>query len=133
MTDAQMTEFLDGVVGAVEANSFETLSLWRECHQELKMPWVDRGSGLMEIVGTVGDRPVCISLLTSVVDGQKILFYDPTSQVVDHAMIDEWLVKNLPRTAFYGERPNRTDAMNFHNVLHTARRSALSQNEGDRK
>jgi hypothetical protein len=44
---------------------------------------------------------------------------EPISQVVDHAMIDEWLVKNIPPSAMRegSQYPNKVDAMNFHNVF----------------
>lgn len=116
--DQELTEFLDGVIGVVEANSFETLSLWRECTEELKKTWVDNNRGYWQVVGKLNKMPVCITLQTSVVDGHKILFYHPTSQVVDYRKIDKWLNRNMPKTAFRSNGYlNRTNAMNFYNVM----------------
>lgn len=117
MADTEMTEFLSGVVGVVEANSFERLCLWQEHHT--RRLWLDRNDGLLETVGHLDGMPVCLSLLTSKIDGHKVLFIDATSQVVDHRMIDKWLAETLPKTAFKngGEYVNKTDAMNFHNVF----------------
>lgn len=118
MPDKQMTEFLSGVVGAVEANSFERLSLWEDYHDRRRVSWQQDAAGLLETIGFLDDRPICLSLVTAVVDGRKILFYDATSQVVDHVAIDRWLAEVLPDTA---RRPNGTvikeNAMNFHNAL----------------
>lgn len=110
-------EYLEGITGVVEANSFENLCLW-EKHQD-KKTWLSSGTGFGATVGHLDGRPVCVSFFKATINGHKILFIDPTSEVVDHKMIQEWLVKNLPRTAFRGESDliNKTDAMNFHNVF----------------
>lgn len=115
--ETQLAAFLCDVMGAVEANSYETLCLWEECHKHLGKSWLQNNCGLMEQIGTIDDKPVCLSLFTNVVDGHKVLFFDATSQVVDHRMVDAWLVANLPPSAFHGDRVNRTDAMNFHNLF----------------
>lgn len=116
--DREMTEFLHGVVGVVEANSYEKMCLWQE-HQA-RGSWRERTDGLCQVVGTIDDRPVCVSLFTAEVDGHKILFVDPTSQVVDHAMIEKWLLDTLPASARQQHNANylnKVDAMNFHNVF----------------
>lgn len=122
--DDEIARFLEGVVGCVEANSFEKHSLWKENHYladdaRHKREWKDNNSGYGITIGCVDDRPVHLSLRIATIDGQKILFYYATSQVVDHKMIREWLEVNLPDTA-KGNYPggyNNTDATNFHNVF----------------
>lgn len=110
----EMKAFLEGVVGVVEANSYESMCLWQEhTKRHGKESWVSNLSGFLEIVGHLNDKPVCISLFTTVVNGQKLLFWHATSTVVDHDIIRKWFEKNLTPEA-YG---NTTDAMNFHNVL----------------
>lgn len=120
MPNQEMSEFLKGVAGVVEANSYEILCLWRE-HQERKGTWTQRNDGLGETVGHVDDMPVHISLTTAEIDGQKILFIEATSAMVDHRMVTTWLEENLPTSAFRNGDPrqgvNKTDAMNFHIVL----------------
>lgn len=121
----EMADFLAGVVGAVEANSYEQMCIWQDYHKEHGMSWNARAQGFLETVGHVGDMPVCISLQTVEIDGHKILFYEATSQVVDYRLVEAWLEKTLPDTARDEGRNgylNRTDAMNFHNVMHSARR-----------
>lgn len=116
MTDKHMTEFLEGVIGVIEANSFEKLCLWQE--RGSKAAWKENPAGYSEVIGYLDDMPVCISLFTITVDGHKLLFFDPTSQVVDHRMIDQWLEENLPKSAFKTDGwINKTNAMNFHNVF----------------
>lgn len=122
--DDEIVRFLEGVVGCVEANSFEKHSLWKENHYladdaRHKREWKDSNSGYGIIIGYVDERPIHLSLRIATIDGQKILFYYATSQVVDHEMIREWLKVNLPDTA-KGDYPggyNHTDATNFHNVF----------------
>lgn len=122
--DDEIVSYLECVVGCVEANSFEKHCLWKENHYledaaRHKREWKDTGHGLGVTIGYVDERPVHLSLSTSVIDGQKILFYYATSTVVDHEMIREWLKVNLPETA-KGNYPggyNHTDATNFHSVF----------------
>ena len=122
---AEMDKFLHGIVGVVEANSFESLCLWQENREARGQAWVSGGSGLMVQVGSVmsGDEelPVCMSLLVNEVAGHRILFVDVTSRGVDHKMVRSWLEANCPPSAFDDGDPrkrlNLTDAMNFPNVL----------------
>ena len=117
--DEQMAEFLSGVVGVVEATSFEKHMLWAENGRKpVPRTWQENLSGLGETVGTVGSLPVCVSLSTALVDGRKLLFVDAVSRVVDHEMVDDWLRATLPRCAFREDGYlNRVDATNFHNVF----------------
>jgi hypothetical protein len=119
--DNELAKFLDGVIGVVDANSYESMCLYMENDREQKRPWKQNSSGLLETVGIVDGRPVCLSLLTNEVDGHKLLFIEATSQIVDWKMIEEWLQRSMPVTCFDGNDPrrrlNRTNAMNFHNVL----------------
>lgn len=119
--------YLEGVVGVVEANSFESMCLWQRW-QEMGKSWVSTGHGYLATVGHLGDMPVCISILTATVDGEKILFIDPTSQVVDYRMVEEWLKTHVVTALRDDGYLNRADAMNFSNVL--GRRAALATTEG---
>jgi hypothetical protein len=117
--DEDLKKLFEGVVGVVEANSFESLCLWQKYHKERGLSWEDSTGGPLVTIGRCDDRPVCISLFVNVIDGHRVLFMEPTSLVVDHQMIDNWLFQNLPITARKndGKYLNKVDAMNFHNVL----------------
>ncbi len=153
MVSDQIKEYLEGVVGVVEANSFEYHSLWErfatdasrhgrngsrtfEYHSlwerfatdasrhgrngSRTFEWNGNSSGYGCTVGHLDGRPVAISLLTSTVDGNKLLFWYATSVVVDYDMIDKWLNENLPESAFQVNMPrllNKTDATNFINII----------------
>lgn len=122
--DDELVKFMEGVVGVVEANSFEQHCLWKENHfleddARHKREWKDNTSGMGETIGYVDGRPVAISLRTAIIDGHKIMFYYATSNVIDHKMICEWLLLNLPDTAKVSGPAgyNTTDATNFHNIF----------------
>lgn len=117
-----VVEYLKGVIGVVDANSFENMSLWQQNQiRDNQRTWEESRSGYLVTVGQMGDRPVCLSISYATIDGHKILFIDACSEVVDYAMVEEWLKKYLPETAwterFSGKYINRTNAMNFHNVF----------------
>lgn len=116
--EEHLTKFFEGVVGVVEANSFERMMLWKENQDIGKRTWVENNSGYGVTVGEVAGDPVFLSVLTAQVDGHKLLFIDPTSQVVDHRLVRKWLDKNLPQSAFRADGLlNITDAMNFANIF----------------
>jgi hypothetical protein len=119
MCDLEMDKLLDGVVGVVEANTFEKHTLWKENRESSRAKkWEPSGWGLGQCVGTIASHPVYISLEYAIIDGYKILFYYGMSAVVDHNMITEWLKRNLPPTAFRDDGYiNKTDATNFHCVF----------------
>lgn len=124
MPDREMTEFLSGVVGAIEATSFEQHCLW-EKYTEYGVSWDQINPGLLERVGELADMPVCISLFKVKIGGETILFYHATSQVVDHRMIRQWLEDNLPASARReDDRINHTDANNSHIVASFVRKAA---------
>jgi hypothetical protein len=104
----------------VEANSCESLYLWKDC-QERKNEWVQDNSGLMVKVGEVNDMPVNISVLWNTVDDLKVLFWHPISRMVDYDMITDWFVRNCDPKYCNGERRAKTNAQNFHLVIHEAK------------
>lgn len=126
--DEQMKTFLAGVVGCVEATTYEQQKLWETHHyyaEKLgydKLDWISHNSGLCEIIGYVQvkgkDLPVNLCMYVSTIKGHRILFYDVVSRCSDSEMVYSWLKRALPNTA---KRENgyinRVDAMNFHNVF----------------
>jgi hypothetical protein len=128
---SHIKKYLEGIVGAVEASSFERLCLWKD-YTAKGISWDESGGGWGVTVGAIKTEdltaPVCISITTTIIDGQKILFFEPTSRVVDHQLIELWLEDNAPSTAFLSSGSmfapnyvNVVDAMNFHNVFRRTR------------
>lgn len=116
--DKSLDEFLEGVIGVVDATDYERLCLWEE-NRRLNKPrtWQENAAGLTRTVGKLDGRPVSLTMFTNQIDGYKILFIQVTGQVADRVMIRQWLAKILPSSAFYRGRPNHVDAINFHNVF----------------
>ena len=104
----------------VEANSCETLYLWKDC-QIRKNEWVQDNAGLMIKVGEVNDMPVNISVNWNTIDGLNVLFWHPISRMVDYDMIVDWFKRNCNPKYANSERRAVTDAQNFHLVIHEAR------------
>lgn len=113
--------FLEGVVGVVEATSDEKFFLWKEWHHDTdRLTWNAGGGGPMVTLGHLAEMPVCMSMLVDEVGGHRILFVECTSQVVDWRMVDEFLKKHLPQSAFTDAGyVNKVNAGNFWNVLPT--------------
>jgi hypothetical protein len=100
----------------VEANTFERHKLWEEWAWG-DVQWKDGTSGSLITVGYMGDSPVVISILVANILGYDVIFWHPTSRVVDYQMIEAWLEKNVP---VYQTKvaEHKSDAMNFHNCIH---------------
>lgn len=115
--DKELIKFLEGVVGvvgAVEASSYEKMCLYRDHSDTL----VQQFAGIGRTIGEFCGMPVFLSLTTAEIRGHKILFYEPTSQVVNHLMVRAWLAENLPETAMESVGKYRlVDAMNFENAF----------------
>jgi hypothetical protein len=113
----------------VEANSFEQLKLWETNaagNWWPKLPWEEDCKGFMETIGYLSNRPVCVSFSFAKINGRRICFFDPTSQVVDHKMIEKWFEENC----FPVHRGNlfaQCDAMNFHHCLEVCRASVTNE------
>lgn len=113
---ASLEELLSATKFAVESTGFERHMLWRDNYQ--RMPWEGNPAGYGIELGKVGDMPVMLSTTFQAIDGHVVLFYHPTSQVVDYRMIEAWLNENVPAKWDKGTRIARTNAMNFSHCLH---------------
>lgn len=131
VVDETHREFLEGVEGVVEADSYATHMLWREYAEQAakfalsdksqRYKWEQGSFGYGAKVGEIGGRPVWISILCNVVNGQKLLFWHVTSPAADYDLCDAWLRAHLPASAFRADGYiNRTDPMNFSNILRSA-------------
>ena len=92
----------------VEADDFAIQTLWTKFSTQYN--WEQDCKGLMETVGYLNNHPVCVNFRWAKINEHLILFYNPTSQIVDHHMVDEWLKK-------YCNPGRHTDANNFHQVI----------------
>lgn len=122
--DHTLKNFLEGTRGVVEATNSEYHWIWREHVHDApqngftKFSWDERSSGMWFNIGSVDNRPICISLRTSTVEGAKILFYEGTSELVDYRMLRDFIEHIVPDTARESDgHLNHSDAGNFVNVI----------------
>lgn len=110
MDNQEMEEFLKDVVGICEATHFEKQCLWQTYHKCLAWSWQENSLGYLKTVGMIDEHPTVMSLFTATVDGEKILFWHATSQVVDYRLIDSWFERMLPDI-------KKADANNFNTLF----------------
>lgn len=118
-TAEQFIEWGDKMIAAtefwVEADGFARQALWSEWHTKLNWRSEGRGTGLQ--IGELDSRPVMLCLIWEWLNGRLVCFYEATSQVVDHAMIEKWLEKTCNGKRTHDDRPITCDANNFHHCL----------------
>ena len=114
-TRLSVTNFL------IEATSNEWHTLWSrwckqsiECREPLITKWEQLGGWGVQ-VGVLHGRPIVVSLNWDRLDGFLVCQWEPTSQLVDYQMIEEWLEKHYTTTTHDGRRA-ACDAINFHQL-----------------
>lgn len=116
--DAAKEEKISTSVFFIEANGYETLSLWNEFKDETK--WEEDNMGFWQRIGFIDDdknKPVCVSFSFVKIYGKRICFYDVTSRFNDSQMVENWLDKNYLVKWDNNTRTARTNAMNFHHAV----------------
>lgn len=101
------------VVFFVEANSFEVFTLWQQHHKEI--PWEQDLQGFVETISHIEDRPINLEFSFQTINGKLVAFYTGISALVDHTMIEEWIVSKFP--VKNGDRRAMSDAQNFHQCI----------------
>lgn len=117
----------------VEATHNETHNLWAQWSKEGKefcthgrfqdiyrrLDWEQDNPGYLYTVGWVDKRPVCVSFVWNRIKGHLVCFYEPTSQIVDHELVEKYINKIFKGTWDNGSRRAHCDAMNFgHCIQH---------------
>lgn len=134
--DEIMARRFKETVAVVEATDTEVFYLWKEWSNESgyddldyvkrgrthpKRSWVQVNPGYGETIGHVGKMPVVISLTWVRIDGKLVLFYELSSQMQDHRMVEPWLEKQFGRQGWpkwdHGYRRMKTNAMNFGHAI----------------
>lgn len=142
MTDDEIEQRMRRTVAVVQATSTEQFFLWKEWAKDSgwddldyikrggtphpKLKWEQMNPGSWLTIGHVNKMPVCISLTWNRIEGQVVLFWEMTSQVVDYRMGEKYLEKVLDPWPKYdnGSRHASSDAMNFHNMVSAIRQAA---------
>ena len=115
-----LDECLAATAFAVEASNFERHCLWNTHHEQVH--WKSCNAGYGVNIGKCAGMPVFVSVIFSVIDGHVVLFYEPTSQVVDWRMVEEWLKTTVPCTWKDNHWVGKADANNFHLCLNALRK-----------
>lgn len=129
--DPEITKYLEGVIGVVEANTFEKSELWMRYSKSASpdpnraytcFDWRSSTVGQGLEIGRLAEFPICLSLYVDVIDGHRVLFMHSTSMVTHNGLIRTWLMNVLPASAMRESGyPNMVDALNFTNVFPTRR------------
>lgn len=94
----------------IEATSSERMEIWHNYR------FNQDSSGLWMQIGTFWRQPVTISVLFAELGGAAICFFEATSNVVNHEMVENWIDYQFkPRT--HDDRRAIVDANNFHNAV----------------
>lgn len=115
----------------VEATSNEQHMLWEQLSSDSiykildrdgkpaypQVKWEQISMGFGVTVGEVYKHPVFISLNWARINGKFVMFYHPTSQLIDYRKIDKWLEENFKGTYDNGTRRASTDVSNFAHCL----------------
>ncbi len=112
---AQLRRLCDSTEFVVEADEFARFQLNRQWHE--KVDWEFDPRCYKVDIGTFAGFPVTLNLQFTKLNGKRIMFYSPSSQVVDYEMIDQWLQANCNPTRFGGLNRAHVDASNFMQVI----------------
>ncbi len=140
-----LDERFKNVFYVVEANSNENQQIWRDINYSVngylsdmmnRQPLVKReaefdyeqdNSGLFFPVGDFYGENIMVNFSFFKLNGLTILSYYPTSQVVNHRIIDAWFDQHC--SPYYEDRLCISDANNIHNVLNAVRNKTKKQQE----
>jgi hypothetical protein len=115
--DDRFTSKFAETIYVVEATHFERLCLWQEWNCFVK--WQEESLVSSNIVGKLARMQVNVDVSWAIINGQRVAFYETTSQVVDHRLVSKWLPKVFPVLRHYepGRQP-LCNAMNFGTYMH---------------
>jgi hypothetical protein len=122
----------------IEATDFEMQYL-TERNERSQNPviWEQQSGGYLPTIGTLDDRPICLSFRWATLDGALVLFWHATSMVVDHGQIIIYMRKTFPHLfpdpVYNGSFAS--NATNFHCCVNAlkGRKASLANNTPEKK
>ncbi len=99
----------------VEVFTEEITNARRNCREPIL--WKEDLHSISKYVGYIAGRPIVITCTWATIEGHLVLFYNPSSQLVDYKMIEQWLEIATPNAVI------RVDAQNFTDVITTIMRA----------
>lgn len=114
----------------VEATSFEQNCLWHMFAREAAditsfryskttdfyqlFTWKNDNQGLLATIGQREDRPIAVEFMSAIIGNVGVIFWTPSSELVDHAMILQFLrLASDKCVEMNNSRPIFVDAPNF--------------------
>jgi len=104
----------------VEATHHEQFCLWNRWAKDsqdckgLHLRW-EQSNGYLVTIGTSGKRPIVVGMHWDIIEDHPVCFWEPTSELVDYALIEEWFDKHYQGKTKDG-RQARTNVDNFGHV-----------------
>ena len=92
-------------------------------YQKYWVNWEQISPGWLITVGYDNKRPVCISANWARIEGKLVMFYYPTSVVVNHDMIIEWLNENFIDKKYDSGRSCMIDMQEFNSCVNYLKRT----------
>lgn len=123
----ELEDLTSVAVFVVEVSHYERQTLWEIFAKDAPSPrhplldWKDCNRGWSLTIGELDGRPVCICVFGATLNGKHVLFYEPTSTVVDWDQIRKWFKENCWPLWDNGTRRAHCDAFNFHHCLEVVR------------
>lgn len=118
---ASDAEYFKDVAFLLEATNFEQFMLWEKWfdnvdHREkVGLQSWKQGVGKLVPLGEIGGLPIVISIIWDWLNDSKVIFWESTSQVVDHRMIDAYFAHFAPKIG-------KSNSSNFHLCLAAVRK-----------
>lgn len=103
----EVKAYMCDAIWFVEATNTERANLWKQYGADHRQVWTSDLGGYGVTVGTIADKPICLSILYAIIGGKKVVFWYPTSVVVDYDQIAAWFDYWFPST-------QRIDAERFY-------------------
>ncbi|MEK6829133.1 MAG: hypothetical protein AABY15_03320 [Nanoarchaeota archaeon] len=97
----------------------ETLNEKVKRNNSTRVDWEQIHAGFMITIGKVGKLPVSVCFNFAIINGKKVCFYEATSRVVNHKMVEDWLITRFQLTHDKYCRWNHVNAGNFHNCVNS--------------
>ena len=84
-----------------------------------RVVWQQVMAGFGLTIGQVQKKPVHVHFSFAIINGKKVCFYECTSRMADHTMIEDWLMSRFQLTHDDYTRRNHVNATNFHNCINS--------------
>ena len=85
--------------------------------RKYRVDWIQDNRGFLIEIGQLNKAPICVSFFFAKIKGHRVGFYEVTSRVAHHGMVEDWLTEHFQLTHDGYTRWNHTNADNFHNCI----------------